>query len=514
MKYFLLSAVLVGTAINFPQTLGWISLVSLLPILIYIGNYQSGENKDTKNKRFIKEMFLYGFVFSLISTSYFLSTYPLSWLSITNPFVSIIVIGGVWLTFSASMAIPLMAWPFLLGKFKSSSKVKLALSAAAIWVILEYIRSWFITISLYGEGAVFGPHHTYYSLGYTLSHVPILSNLLAMGGLYLGSFFIVLTNFFFLNLFKTYKHRRIIDSELKILAILLVLIIVTSFFTIQIIRSADSATPQMSATLLNTNFPSGTIYTEDHKNFISNLAPTGVQEMEDLVISPEGFQLDQLFAGPSEGSQQTFIGTTAESNGKVMYFNDYGTKNKQYTSKVIQMPIGDYRLAWTDLILKLTQDEAWFTGYVKRFNNYQDTPYTLYKDHDSTMVIAGTICSDNISPYIFREETKQGATVLLNIASHAPFRDSKSLARQTIAVNTARAIENGRYFVVAANYDRSMIINDTGKLTYASNNNDIVSFDTVKFGLKTYLTPYVRFGDYILYFSYVLLLFFWLTRKK
>ena len=179
------------------------------------------------------------------------------------------------------------------------------------------------------------------------------------------------------------------------------------------------------------------------------------------------------------------------------------------------MPIGDYRLAWTDIILKHTQSERWLEGYFKRYVSNKETPeYSLYRDPDSPLVIAGSVCSDNISPYIFRNGAKEGATLLLNIASHAPFRGSEILTRENLAVNTTRAIENGRYFVTAANYENSMVISDAGDLIYRSTSDAIISFEDTKIILKNYTTPYVKFGDYVLIISFFILLFSYIKTKK
>ncbi|MCB9815423.1 hypothetical protein H6785_02515 [Candidatus Nomurabacteria bacterium] len=483
----------------------------MIPIL-----HQLEKNWANKIKRrYVKEMFVFGLAFSLLSTLHFLSTYPLSWLSITSPLVSVVIIGGVWFSFAVAMAVPIMWWPMIVNKLRSHSQLQLALVGASAWVGLEFLRSVFISLSLYGSETVFGPHHTYYSLGYTFPHLPVLKEVLAMGGIYLASFLAILINFLLYYLYISWKKKQSPTKEIKTLTLTVILIIFVCFVTLQIIRSKEIGSPEVEATIISTNFPSGTKYTQSHKDLATSLAPGGVSDMSNIVISPEGFQVDQLFLAPKEDSQQLFIGTTAGSAGKVMYFNEFKTKNIFYRSKYIMMPIGDYRLAWTDIILKHTQSERWLEGYFKRYVSNKETPeYSLYRDPDSPLVIAGSVCSDNISPYIFRNGAKEGATLLLNIASHAPFRGSEILTRENLAVNTTRAIENGRYFVTAANYENSMVISDAGDLIYRSTSDAIISFEDTKIILKNYTTPYVKFGDYVLIISFFILLFSYIKTKK
>jgi apolipoprotein N-acyltransferase len=292
------------------------------------------------------------------------------------------------------------------------------------------------------------------------------------------------------------------------------LYILVSNISLWIIRATDTNSPTVSTSVLNTNFPSGTTYTIEDRDFVTSIAPNGASDLSDIVISPEGFQLDVLFKAPSPDSKQLFIGTTASSSGQILYFNEFENQKKYYTSKNILMPIGDYRLWWTDLLLKQTQTEKWFSGYIKRYEVKKNLPHNLYHDSDSPLVIVGTVCSDNISPYIYRNATNQGANLLVNIASHAPFRGSALLSRQTISINTTRALETGRYFVTSANFDKSTVIDDRGKIIYSSTGEDLVSFKTVKAKLKTYTTPYTKFGNYILYLSLLLLVFFWRRQTK
>jgi apolipoprotein N-acyltransferase len=275
----------------------------------------------------------------------------------------------------------------------------------------------------------------------------------------------------------------------------------------------------VGVSFITTRFPSGTKYTQEHRALANTLAPGGVSDLGEIVISPEGFQIDQLFKEPRSGSAQLFIGTTAESSGKTMYYHEYKTRTKYFDDKQILMPIGDYRLVWTDLLLKHTQGESWWNGYVKKFTLATSTgpghlTDGIYHRDRSPLAILGTICSENISPYIYRDGVVNGATLFLNIASHAPFQGSSPLSRQTLAVNTARAIEGGRSFVTSTNYDSSMVISDKGELLVRTEPTAPIIYTRYNVPIKTYTTPYVRFGDFILIIALAIIVYTAARHKK
>lgn len=512
--YFLLSVIILSITTNYPQVLGYFVFIFLIPLLLIIND--SDQNHIKSNKYFIKEMFIFGFLFSLLSTFYFFSTYPLDWMSIYNPVVSLIVIGGVWIFFGIAIGVSVMLWPFLISMFNVKNAVCKSLIGASVWVLLEYFRSWIIALAVYGQDTLFGPHHTYYSLGYTITHIPIIRELLPIGGLYLASFFIILCNYFLFYLYSNYKSNKKIKLETFLIFILLFTILITSYFVMKFIRKNETSNSSFNVSIVTTYLKSKEDYTQKDRDFVKDNFPNGVDSMSQLVISPEGFLISKLFDAPKKGSKQFFLGTVPSTTNKTIYLLDYSTNLMTFYNKKLLMPIGEYSLWWTNFIFKITQNKIWMDGYNFKYNQKDEKNVDSYlknknlfifKDYNNQIIKIGvSLCSENISPYIYRNVTKEGVDFLINSSSHSPFRGSLLLSRQTLAVNTARAIENGRYFVVSSNYDKSFVLTDEGEIQNISTSTEIFSYFNADIKMKKYKTPYVNYGDYIVYISFGLLI--------
>jgi apolipoprotein N-acyltransferase len=72
--------------------------------------------------------------------------------------------------------------------------------------------------------------------------------------------------------------------------------------------------------------------------------------------------------------------------------------------------------------------------------------------------VGAVVCFESCFPSIFRKMTSQGAEILLVSTSDATFK------RSVLALNHARAVENGRWLIRSANTGPSMIISPTGKI--------------------------------------------------
>lgn len=100
------------------------------------------------------------------------------------------------------------------------------------------------------------------------------------------------------------------------------------------------------------------------------------------------------------------------------------------------------------------------------------------------------IGTEIVYPYLLANEVRRGATVLLNISNLGWFHNS-SLNKQMLAAAVFRAVENGRYLVVASNTGISAIIDPSGMITSESlPGRRGILLNTVQFLYKQ--TPFTR----------------------
>ncbi|MBP9757046.1 MAG: hypothetical protein KBD06_00440, partial [Candidatus Pacebacteria bacterium] len=198
------------------------------------------------------------------------------------------------------------------------------------------------------------------------------------------------------------------------------------------------------------------------------------------------------------------------------YFFEPDTKQGARYQKQLLMPIGEYSVDWVEFLVRATHNRSWIDVYDYRVIQHgtdKGRDISLYSDRlTPSLIFAGTICAENISPYIFRDQTRAGATVLSNISSLSPFRNNATLGRQTLAIDMTRALENGRYFVMAGNDNESFVIADTGDIVAISGDDVPNSSFSAEVQVHTYTTPFVRFGDYMLLIAgaFLLIVCVWL----
>lgn len=95
--------------------------------------------------------------------------------------------------------------------------------------------------------------------------------------------------------------------------------------------------------------------------------------------------------------------------------------------------------------------------------------------------IGVSICVELIYPHIISNEVRHGANLLINVSNLGWFHQS-SLNRQMLAAAVMRAVENGRFLVLATNTGISAVIDPSGVITsvsYPSKRGALI--DTVQF---------------------------------
>lgn len=497
----MLSAGGISFGMSYPQTLWFLAFFFLIPVLYYLDTYE----QDSFAKSF-GYMFFFSFTFIVFSTRWFLSTYPLDWLKISNAPLSLVMIGGIWLLFSLGVSLPLAFWLPCISRIRNLSFLTNALIGGFFWVIFEYLRSWFVALSIYGNETLFGPHHTYYSLAYLLSGVPFLKNILPVGGIYLGTFVIILINYFLYYLFFSKVKQK---KQTVFLFVLVFVIILFCSSYMNLLRREDSEGVYFSATVVTTRLAPSLSLEKEKGEIVVNLT-NSLKNTKSIIILPENANIlipsfTNVEQMESLKNKNLIIGSFSGAHFYNMYFFNPSTKYTEYYKKQLLMPVGEYNVAFLNFLIKLASNKEWSVLYdrIKRFSKKGSGSSVFKEESVKGLIFGSSLCSENISPYIYRNATRAGATVLLNLASHRPFHDSSLLSRQTLAINTVRALENGRYFVTASNYDQSFVITDTGNLSYISKSESIFLVDSVNIQIKKYITPYTAYGDYFVYISFI-----------
>lgn len=497
---FLLSTILLSLAFNFPQVLGFFCLFFLIPILYYID--KTSKSKDIYYKKDIIYMSFFTFTTSFASTYWIYGLHPMTWSGINDLWLSFTLISFFWVCLSFFFSIPMLPFIYLRRLSGGDESLMSGIYVSVIWPLLEYFRAWLFSFGVYGEGSLLGPDHTYYSITYLTTQIPILRECTAFGGIYFTSFLIILINYLIYKIIT----RRSFSKEL----IFILLTIIASYSIVFFIKNSDQRESDVNIFLGNSKLPSST--TKGISDYKAELAIKKIneslsihksEEKMPIYILPENIDIYSKYIQNKNIFIRNIlvIGSYADEKETMFILNTENQTVVKYEKRIL-MPIGEYKIYYLQPIFTL-------------FNYKNDLPHTHKGDSYGVftyndIVIGNSICAENISPYIFSDNVKSGANILLNIASHSPFGNSDLLNRQTIAINTVRSIESGRSLITATNFGDSFISTENGTLSFKTNDgirDGELNFYKVKVTTNYYKTPYVVLGDFIIIFFVYIILF-------
>ena len=149
------------------------------------------------------------------------------------------------------------------------------------------------------------------------------------------------------------------------------------------------------------------------------------------------------------------------------------------------MPFGEYVpfKKWLPFLGKLVEQVGDFTAGEKGSN-------LDWGEHRIGMLI----CYELIFPYLSRENTRNGANLLVNITNDAWYGRT-SAPYQHFSMAVFRAVENRRALARSANTGISGFVDPTGKIIAASPIFEEATL-TAQIPLMNVSTLYTRFGDW------------------
>jgi len=494
--------------------------VTLIPLFIFLAHLQNPPHHAAGRSAWWGS-FLTGFLFFGLTLRWFFDSWPLSWAGLPTTLTTFIIVLLVWLVTVLLMS-ALMGL-FGLMVYKIGFGFKTGFVAAALWLVLEYVRSWIFILPWLGPEANFGPHWSLASLAYALHNWDYFLKLAPWFGTYGLGFLIVLANW---NFFLLLKERLNFFREPKhILGFLTLLVILAGPFFVG--WPQTHALGGKTVALIQTNFPAligyGLGETEPTE---TKLISQALKEKPDIIILPEGGEwlssLTKNFQLPPKETAQSILGnypylivdhdrvqTEAGFKSRLFYFLN-GTGVVATYDKELLVPNGEYLPYSVNWAAKLLNQQRLFHNFESQRRFTRGHKSALVKIGE--MNIGGLICSGIISPELNRQLTNEGANFLLTVSSDAVFKGSELLVKQNLAMAQLRAAENQRYFVQVTNRGLSYIINENG---HTQNITEKLG-NTVLIGqIKLIETKsfYTRFGNWLVVFPLLIVIIYGFTRR-
>ncbi|MDP1629731.1 MAG: apolipoprotein N-acyltransferase, partial [bacterium] len=509
-----LSGILLSLGYSFSgfNFLLWIAFIPLLFFIRFC--VKDSTEADARKKPIFSGGYLAGLVFFGITTSWFLFASMADWVGSERKIIIILILALTWLVYILFASIFTGAAAYLFFRLRIRSWLDIFLFPA-LWVIFEYFRAWGVAVFILGPVSLFGPHITLGNLGYALAGTPFIV-LAGTVGVYGLGFLMVFFNCLIFSTVISAKRpilqrKNFAKFGLCFSVIFLAFVSVYYFQNLRSGKNFSSKNP-IPVSVIQTNFPSLFSYTPAQEAEFSdiqlNLFAQAARQNEwpRIIVFPEHanflkraalFSSRASLADVLKQKDALIVDSGWHSNERtgsavtrLIYFDVRTAKVIAGFDKVLLMPVGDYLPYFLTSVLNLIGRDDWIVN-MEMTRGYE-------KGGELTMVeyngikLGGLLCSEIVSPYLYRELTAKGAEVLIGAASDAVFKGDRLLLGQLLAMAKMRAAENNRYFIQAANQGDSYVIDNRGRLVVKNEKigNEVIHADAQ---LITGRTFYNRF---------------------
>jgi len=373
----------------------------------------------------------------------------------------------------------------------------------ATWVSFEYLRQ---------LGPIGNPAGI---VGYGLTDFPHFAIVGALGGVFLVSFLIIMIN-------ATIAESRLIQGRKSLypigVATLMILMWRCVISPLSHTNPPHTA-PPITVTLIQGNHPQMDKFTPALWHHIQQdyIGLTQTSPENSLIIWPETVTptlmlnnyllMHQLKSVCNQINSEIILGTPVAQNHN--FYNAAIQITPSDTPKIVYqksklMPLGEY---WPLRPL--------FS--IAGLENILTTDYTSGQQFQplhrcrTNHIIGISICLESMYSAPFRQQTAQGAQLLVNIANNAWY-GSSSAAYKHAQMTRFRAIENQRWVLLCSNTGITQMTSPMGQNYHITPNRTGVLTRTLR--PITPMTLYTRYGDWVIWLSLGLVAFRILLLKK
>lgn len=443
----------------------------------------------------------YALGFFASGVSFGLSLYPMLWaVQLPENLVShrLSLIALTWGVSVLAASVPTAFFALYIRSFSTRSWKDLIILPSGFTLFFS-LSSWAIDAANLGMPIRFGGHSTLGLPAYLLANDPALLQTSWALGVY-GLLFTIafVGTLIYRMLFGTKREQR----ALIILSVTLFLVWGSARVYVAKIQNADTKNGSVYAIALSAELPVKKA-ADSHNAFLRfEILDELVQNAEQaaILVLPEDASYIDYAQNEGAGSLQelkkfelVIDSTYADENGKpvnrIRYFDPINATS-EYSYKWFLAPFGEYLPFWMKIALKTPLLSKIANYYFERpvITEGQSSIFSIKND----IRIGALLCIEAVTPHLYREHAKNGATIFANLSSLRSYKGSRISALVMERIYKVRAAENRRYMIVSSDSAPAYIINPFGVVISKSSSYGLAR---AQVSLRNDITPYTRLGS-------------------
>ena len=397
---------------------------------------------------------------------------PLEWAGLDGASAEATVF-GVWVYFMGLGALGMAFFPIAYRRCETGGLTDVLL-LPCLWVLFEFLTGIVFALGVYAPQVTLSPTLSLGALsgvGLLASDEPGVLRVAAFGGVYGLSFAVVLCNALLAHTARSVRRGEGVGRALRALG---VLALAWAAARLTLPAPAPDAGPTTSVALISTRSPSLTPHASKADPEFTARVQALWSEASDasLLVFPEGTAAFTPNALERLGQQDPVPDNTVldsravkdPSTGvlrRALEALDTGDMTYRTRYKRFLVPVGEYTPASFVAIARLVGGGALLTR-LGAFRSYVSGP-----DAPPIRTRHGTLgvhfCEEVLSPSLYRKDAARGADLLVNIASHNWYHDSRAVFDRMKRAARIRAAETHRYLLVASDTSPSYVLDPSGR---------------------------------------------------
>lgn len=515
VTFAVLSGLLLGAAFP-PIDCKWLVWVGFVPLLLVI-------LESPRPGRVFFYGYLTGFIFFLMNLHPLVSAH--SWTGwaaeSTQAFSKRMTqqwwfMQGIWVAFAVWCAFWVALWAWLLRRFSSARPFRLLALAPMVWIVFV---EWLRMNTTFGFAWAF--------LGNATADLPAIRQLAAIGGVRLLSVAVVVFNTGLAMALRRPDNpgwRKVSTTA----AGLVFTAVALGFFQLR----AASAPASIAVAVLQRAKPSYGIedfsrLTGFDRGYIP-MIQEALKKQAAFIMLPESIALGAMTLDDTPSSakprewqhalpawQKQMGDLLGNKPAAIMLGLDTVEKSQDHNTLIAFT--ADKALGWYHKRRLVPFAEynpwAWVPWAISGKSQYAPGYGSQLIKLSEGTVLGGFICQEVLFPWVTRASVRDGATILVSGGNDGVFGDP-AVAKVHADAAQIRAVETGRFIIRAMKTGISGIIDPKGNELARSRSSEPVIL-TGKVAVESAQTPYVRYGDWILYLAvFVAVTLVFLPKKR